>query len=89
MVNDDGTFGFSDVQLESINGKFYFETSRNKHRVYEVTHDEFRVMLVLVALRENNGLKTKSNSLDYLMNQLVVNEDLFAAMMYDNSQWRL
>lgn len=89
MVNSDGTFSFSDVQLESKNGKFYFECSNNRKLVYEVPHDTFRTMFVLSAKWKNNhGLTSISNSHEYLLEQLVVNEGLFAAMLFDESQWK-
>lgn len=90
MVNENGTFSFSDVKLVSTNGKFYFETSKNRNRVYEVPHDVFRNLLVTAANAKATGLElpNKSNSFEYLFNQLELTEDLFTALMYDNSKWR-
>ncbi len=90
MVNDDGTFSFSDVQLQAKKGKFYFETPRNRKLVYEVPHDVFKRLLVQAANAQAAGmdLPNKSNTFEYLFNQLEMTEDLFTAMMYDNSKWK-
>lgn len=89
MVNEDGSFSFADVQLEAKKGKFYFECSKNKKRVYEVDHDTFRAMFVMSVNWKNAGIPNIANSYEYLLEQLVVNEGLFAAMMFDESKWKL
>lgn len=90
MVNDDGTFSFSDVQLTSKNGKFYFEKANNKKLVYEVPHDVFKRLLVQAANAQAAGtdLPGKANAFEYLFDQLELTEELFTAMMYENSKWK-
>ena len=83
-------FSFKEVQLESKNGKFYFEKAGNTKLVYEVPHEMFKRLLVQAANSQAAGvdLPGKANCFEYLFEQLVVNEALFAAMMYDNSRWK-
>lgn len=83
MINEDGNVDFNEVTLEAIKGKFFFEHPRKKNEVYEVSHDQFRILLVRASQDKANGLVLKrSNSFEYLMSQLVMNEDLFQAMLY-------
>lgn len=91
MITDDGKVDFNLVQLESKNGKFYFEHPKNKKVVYEVPHDQFRYLFVKAAqdTANNSILKKKSNSFEYLLSQLEMNEDLFQAMLYPNSEWTI
>lgn len=91
MITDDGKVDFNLVKLESKNGKFYFEHPKNKNMVYEVPHDQFRYLFVKAAHDTTNGviMKNKSNSFDYLLSQLEMNEDLFQAMLYPNSEWTI
>lgn len=91
MIRDDGKVDFNEVKLESKTGKFYFEHPRNRKTVYEVPHDQFRYLFVKAAQDEANGIKfeNRSNSFEYLMSQLEMNEDLFQAMLYPNSEWTI
>jgi hypothetical protein len=46
MITEDGKVDFNLVQLESKTGRFVFEHPRNRKLVYEVNHDQFRVLFV-------------------------------------------
>ena len=50
----------------------------------------FKRLLVQAANAQAAGmdLPNKSNTFEYLFNQLEMTEDLFTAMMYDNSKWK-
>lgn len=91
MVTDDGLFSFSDVQLESKNkdGKFYLECPGNNKMVYEVSHNVFKAMLVQAADVKTRQMmhEVKTNTFEYLFSQLELNEDMFAAMMFEISEW--
>lgn len=89
MVTEDGKFDFSDVTLKSIRDKFYF---KRKNKYYEVSHDEFKSMLVFVAQQSSKNItpvvdKTNKETLEFLLSQLEVDEVLFTAYLYDSSDW--
>lgn len=81
-VTKDNKFNFYDVELISTNksGKFYFEVVKNKSKVYEVDVDLFKTMLVSAANVKTP--KTAANSLDYLLSQIEMTEDIFTALLY-------
>jgi superfamily II DNA helicase RecQ len=91
MINADGKVDFNFVTLESTKGKFYLEHPRKKNIVYEVSHDQFRILFVKMAQDNAKGIvfENRSNSFEYLMSQLEMNEDLFQAMLYPNSDWTI
>ncbi|AZU98300.1 hypothetical protein SEPL_071 [Salmonella phage SE_PL] len=91
MITEDGKVDFNFVKLESKNGKFYFEHPKNKKLVYEVNHDQFRTLFVKMAQDNARGIElpNRSNSFEYLMSQLEMNEDLFQAMLYPNEDWTI
>lgn len=91
MITEDGKVDFNQITLKSKTGKFYHEHPKNRKTVYEVSHDQFKYMLVKEAVANAKGIsiKNKSNSFEYLMSQLEMNEDLFQAMLYPNSDWTI
>jgi Glu-tRNA(Gln) amidotransferase subunit E-like FAD-binding protein len=86
MSVKNGKFNFYDVELVCTNpsGKFYFQTPKSKGRVYEVTVEHFKLMLVTAseARRLGTEYSNQSNSLEYLLDQLEMTEDLFTALLY-------
>jgi|AGFS01.1.fsa_nt_gi hypothetical protein len=91
MITEDGKVDFNLVQLESKTGRFVFEHPRNRKLVYEVNHDQFRVLFVKMAQDKARGseLPNRSNSFDFLLSQLEMNGDLFQAMLYPNEDWTI
>ncbi|AQW88854.1 hypothetical protein pEaSNUABM50_00325 [Erwinia phage pEa_SNUABM_50] len=85
-VTTDNKFNFYDVKLVSTNksGKFYFEAAKNRSRVYEVSEDLFKTMLVAAAQRRNTSEDSSAlaNSFDYLFDQLEMTEEIFTALLY-------
>ena len=85
-VTNDGKFNFYDVELISTNpsGKFYFQTPKSKGRVYEVSVDMFKCMLVTASEAKRLGTApvNGSNSLEYLLDQVEMTEDIFKALLY-------
>lgn len=85
---DDEYFNFKNVTLVSKNGKFYGEYRHNKNKVYELSHDAFKSMLVLSAQRYLNDKNIcKVNKFDFLFDQLEITEDIFEALLYDKKKW--
>ncbi len=86
MSVENGKFNFYDVELVSTNpsGKLYFQTPKNKGRVYTVDEDQFKFMLVTASEARRLGTEypNQSNSLDYLLDQLEMTEELFTALLY-------
>lgn len=80
------TFNFYNVKLISTNkdGKFYFETIKDKSKVYEVNEDLFKTMLVSASNIKSKGLENQkmANTFDYLFNQIEMTEEIFTALLY-------
>lgn len=83
-VTSDGKFNFYDVELTSKNGLFYFEIVKDRSKVKRVPHDLFKAMLVSSYNLKALGQETpnQANTLDYLLDQLEMTEDLFKALLY-------
>ena len=86
MSVENGKFNFYDVELVCTNpsGKFYFQTPKSKGRAYAVDVDQFKFMLVTASEARRLGTEypNQSNSLDYLLDQLEMTEELFTALLY-------
>ncbi len=86
MSVENGKFNFYDVELICTNpsGKFYFQTPKSKGRVYAVDVEQFKFMLVTASEARRLGTEypNQSNSLDYLLDQLEMTEELFTALLY-------
>lgn len=85
-VTTDGKFNFYNVKLTSLNksGKFYMQTVKDRSRVFEVDEDLFKTMLVSASNIKNNGMENPkmANTLDYMLDQIEMNEDIFTALLY-------
>lgn len=85
-VTIDNKFNFYDVKLSSTNksGKFYFEYAKNRTRVYSVSEDVFKNMLVYASSQRNTNehSNTLANSFEYLFDQLEMTAELFTALLY-------
>lgn len=85
-VTTDGKFNFYDVKLISLNksGKLYMQTVKNRSRVFEVDEDLFKAMLVSASNIKKMGHENlkMANTLDYLLDQIEMNEDIFTALLY-------
>ncbi|SOK58604.1 hypothetical protein [Yersinia phage fHe-Yen9-04] len=88
-ITIDNKFNFYDVKIISSNksGKFYFEVVKNRSKVYEVSDDLFKTMLVSASMQQNNksigaSTSTRANSFEYLFDQLEMTEDIFTALLY-------
>lgn len=93
MITEDNKFSFSDVVLKSKNGKFYMRD--NKCTFYEIDEESFRSLLVLTANRHKEFSKSevtqisRQSLLDFLLGQLELTEELFAANLYDYQDWTI
>lgn len=85
-ITADNKFNFYDVKLTSTNksGKFYFQATKNRSRVFEVSEDLFKTMLVSASNTKNQGLENPkmANTLDYLLDQIEMTEEIFTALLY-------
>lgn len=78
-------FNFYNAKLVPKNGKFYFEAIRSKTKVYEVSEEQFKMLLVQLNSTQNIcGTESTRKKLDYLLNQLEMTEDLFDALLYQD-----
>lgn len=86
MSVENGKYNLYDVELICTNpsGKFYFQTPKSKGRVYEVDVTQFKYMLVIASEARRLGTEypNQSNSLDYLLDQLEMTEEIFTALLY-------
>ncbi len=85
-VTSDNKFNFYDIKLVSANksGKFYFQAVKDRSKVYEVSEDLFKAMLVSASNIKNAGMENPrmANTLDYLIDQIEMTEDFFTALLY-------
>lgn len=83
-VTSDGKFNLNGITLVSKNGKFYFEIVGQKHKVKRVNHDLFKTMLIAAYNLKSLGKENpkQANTLEYLLEQLEMTEDLFKALLY-------
>ena len=83
-VTSDGKFNLYNIELTSKNGLFYFEIVGQKSKVKRVSHGLFKTMLVSAYNLKARGIENpkQANTLDYLLDQLEMTEDLFKALLY-------
>lgn len=86
-VTNDNKFNFYDVKIISKNkdGKFYNQVIKNKCKVYEVSEEIFKGLLVCAMQSKNDGheIEGQPSKFDYLFDQLEMNEALFTALLYN------
>lgn len=96
MITDDGKIDFSDITLISKSGEYLFQDRYQYGRTYAVSHDTFRNLLVVTAHLEaqyrfydDDEYRDEFNTLDFLLSQLEITDELFQATLMENSSWIL